>query len=334
MKSHRVVWPRKGVAEIEAFDTPKPAEHEVLLRTLVTLISPGTERAFFLGLPNAAAQFPLYPGYSNIAEVEQVGSAVALPVGARVATMAGHASHVILNAADCILVPANVDDEDAVFFTLATIALQAVRKARIELGESVLVIGAGLVGLLAAQLAKLAGGVPVVCVDREEKRLQFARALGIDHVMLSGDDLPAQVQAACGSGGARVVIEASGHPTAIPTAFACTARYGRVVLLGSTRGETESVNFYRDVHHKGLTVVGAHNGTRPQHDSAPGWWTLRDDEQVILKLMELGRLTIQPMVTHRFDWQDAPAAYDLLTQTDLSALGIILDWRDDEPQLA
>ena len=76
--------------------------------------------------------------------------------------------------------------------------------------------------------------------------------------------------------GPAVVIVATGYPDAIVSAFALAKQGGRVVLLGSTRGETDHVNFYRDVHKKGLVIIGAHDSTRPSLDSAAGWWTLSD----------------------------------------------------------
>ena len=100
-----------------------------------------------------------------------------------------------------------------------------------------------------------------------------------------------------------------------------------MVLLGSTRGDTEAVNFYRDVHIKGLTVLGAHESTRPQQDSAPGWWTHQADEDTALRLLASGRLVVDPLSTHRFAWKKAAAAYDTLARWEPGMLGTILDWQ-------
>ncbi|MBI4023898.1 MAG: zinc-binding alcohol dehydrogenase [Verrucomicrobia bacterium] len=329
MTSHRVVWVRKGVAEAQPFEVPSPGEGQALVRTSFSLISPGTERAFFLGLPNAVCEFPLIsPGYSLVGEVAQLGAKVeGLKIGQRVACSAGHAGHVVMNAGDCLPLPDGVSEEQAAFFNLITITLQGVRKARVELGEPVVVLGAGLIGLLAMRLAKLCGALPAICVDKDERRLEFARQFGADAVLAADDKLPEVLQRLCEPSGASVVIEATGSPQAIVQAFSLTRRLGRVILLGSTRGETERVNFYRDVHQKGLTVVGAHNSTRPPQDSHPGWWSMRDDFRVSLKLLATRRLELQSLITHRFPWQQIPQAYELLSQWDGNAQGMLLDWR-------
>jgi len=322
------MWPQKAVAVVQPFEVPTPKDNEVLVRTHATLISQGTERAFFLGMPNAAFPFPAPAyGYSNVGEIVQLGAKVeGLKVGQRVAAGAGHCSHHVIDAAFCNPVADSVSDEEAVFFNLITIAMQGVRKSRIELGEPVVVIGAGMIGLFAMQLSKLQGALPLVVVDKDESRLAFARKLGADATFVPSDRLPEEIQKACAPIGASVVIEATGFPQPIVQAFQLAKRFGRVILLGSTRGETDKVNFYRDVHQKGLTIVGAHNGTRPKQDNAPGWWTMADDWQTSLKLLEMKRLPVQPLITHRFAAKDAPKAYDLLARGDMSAQAMILKW--------
>lgn len=328
MQNYQVVWPEAGIATIEPCETPAPGPGQVLIRTRATLISPGTERAFFLGLPNTTQRFPQYPGYNNVGEVAAVGPDVTdWQVGERIATPTRHAAYVLAKATDGVRIPDGLPDERAAFFELGAIALQGVRKARIELGEAVIVIGAGLIGLLAMQLAKVQGAAPVITVDQDEQRLDFAHQAGADAVLMADSQLSAELSRLCGDQGPAVVIEATGHPAAIPTAFDLAGWCGRVILLGSTRGETEQVNFYRDVHKKGLTVIGAHNSARPTHDSRPGWWTRLADQQTAMKLLALDRLVIHPLITHRFTWQQAPQAYDLLKQWNKDALGLVLNWR-------
>lgn len=328
MANQRVVWPEEGVARVEVCDMPAPAPDQLLIRTRVSLVSPGTERAFFLGLPNTSQRYPQYPGYSVVGEVAAVGEAVTgWQAGQRLVCAAPHAAFVTVAAERCAPVPEELPDEKAAFFNLASIALQGVRKARVELGEPVAVLGAGLIGLLAAQLAQLSGGLPILSIDRDERRLDFARQVGVDAALPANGDLSAAVAEHCNGPGAAVVIEATGSPPAVPTAFALAVPGGRVVLLGSTRGETAQVNFYRDVHKKGLSVIGAHDIVRPAHESSPGFWTKADDYRVVLKLLAWQRLTIQPLITHRFAWQQAPQAYESLRQWESSALGMVLDWR-------
>jgi 2-desacetyl-2-hydroxyethyl bacteriochlorophyllide A dehydrogenase len=318
-----------NVVELEEYDTPAPGADELLIATRSSLISPGTERAFFLGMPNAKLVSPIVPGYSAVGDVLQVGEDVGgWQVGERVAVGGSHASHLVAKADVCVRLPDGLPEEAATFFNMAAIAMQGVRKARIELGEPAIVIGAGIVGLLAMQLARLNGALPVIIVDRDEGRLKLAADVGADAGVRADADTLATVSRLCDGDGAPVVIEATGNPAAILSAFQMAARWGRVVLLGSTRGVTEEVNFYRDVHVKGLTVIGAHNSLRPLKESSPGRWTAYDDQSLALRLIAHERLTVQPLITHRFPAREAVQAYELLKSPELTALGIILDWCD------
>lgn len=326
-RNAQVIFADAGVATIEEGAIPKPGPNQLLIRTRASLISPGTERAFFLGLPNTTQNYPMPAGYCNIGEVVGMGDQVTnWHLGERVASKGNHARYVTVDAATAQAVPAGLADEEATFFSLASIALQGVRKARIELGESVAVIGAGLIGLMTLQLARLQGALPTISIDQDEGRLDYASQSGADMMLVADGNVAHELAIQTDDKGAAVVIEATGYPDAILTAFACARPHGRVVLLGSTRGETSHVNFYRDVHRKGLTILGAHDVARPLIESSPGYWTQHDDQRVALELLARGRLNIKPYITHRFAWQNAPAAYEILRTWSKSALGIILDW--------
>ena len=110
-------------------------------------------------------------------------------------------------------------------------------------------------------------------------------------------------------------------------ALSCAAQCGRIVALGCARGLTDGINFYTDVHRRGVTIIGGHNCIRPEHDSYPGYWTLQDDRQTYLDLLASGRLMVQPLVSEVLSPQEAPAAYDRLASGTLEALGVVFDWR-------
>lgn len=324
----RVCWPERGQAELRALTLPPPKRGEVLIESEVTLISPGTERAFFLGLPNAQATFPYYPGYSNVGQVVAVGEGVeGMQSGDRVASGTGHASHVLARAERCWKVPDGLAPDEAIYFSLASIALQGVRKARIELGEAVLVIGLGLIGNLALQLARLQGAFPAMGVDPDAGRQEIARACGADACFGPAAETAEALAATAGGQGPAVVIEATGSPEVVNDAFALAGPHARVVLLASSRGTTET-NFYRDVHSKGLVVLGAHASTVPPHESSPGYWTRKDDTHTALRLLAAGRLRVGELTSERFPWREAPRAYELLGSWRKDVLGMLLQWRE------
>ncbi|MDE0687097.1 MAG: zinc-binding alcohol dehydrogenase [Candidatus Poribacteria bacterium] len=332
MKAQRVVWPDRAKVDIETFMLPPVGDDEVLVATQCTLISPGTERAFLLGLPNAQGRYPARPGYSNIGRIIEVGKAVTdCEIGDRVASTQGHTSHFVTSPSRLLKIASDaVPAEEAVFFNLGAIALQGVRKARIELGEATLVLGQGLIGLSAMQLSKLSGALPLIAADLTDSRLEISKRIGADHTFNPEDtDFSEQLGDATQGDGPAVVIEATGHPDAISTALAVAGQGARVVLLASTRGETPSVNFYRDVHKKGLILHGAHNSIRPRQESSPNFWTLEADSRLLLSLIAQKRFNVIPLISHRVPGEDAAKAYQFLMAWNPDLLGVVLQWNNN-----
>ena len=197
-RNYEVLFIEQGIADVRECEMPAAGPGELLVRASVSLISPGTERAFLLGLANTLPHYPQGTGYSHIGEVVEVGDGVeGWEVGDGVASQANHCMYGTVPALLCSPVPAGLSDERAAFFRLTSIAMQAVRKARIELGEPVAVIGCGLIGLLAMQLARLNGGLPVLSIDKDPRRLEFAAALNADAALPADDGLKAALVEQC-----------------------------------------------------------------------------------------------------------------------------------------
>jgi 2-desacetyl-2-hydroxyethyl bacteriochlorophyllide A dehydrogenase len=233
---------------------------------------------------------------------------------------------VITSEDELMIVPEGLSLDEATFFALGSIALQGIRKAYIELGESVVVLGQGLVGQLALQLAKLSGGMPVVGVDLYGHRLNLSSKNGADHVLNPLEvDLVEEIEKLTEGKGADVIIEATGNPEVIHNAFKLAGEYGRLIILGSPRGTSE-VNFYPEIHKKGIRIIGAHERTRPKHESYHGWWTQRDDSSLVLMLISSGRLNVRELITVKMGFREAPEAYVKLINEKDSVLGIVLDW--------
>lgn len=123
-----------------------------------------------------------------------------------------------------------------------------------------------------------------------------------------------------------VVIESTGMPEAITPALKAVRELGRVILLGSTRGES-TVNLYADVHRRGATVIGAHaTGSIPKHESRPGNWTWADEAQCFVTMLQYGRMALDPLITHRIPWNKAPDIYREILDWKTDPLGVILQW--------
>lgn len=310
----------KGKIELLDRELPPLGETDVLLRVRKSLVSPGTERAFILGLDNTTDNYPFRSGYSAVCTVAETGSAVTrFRPGDRVCCFGtSHQNFDVQPQEALVKVPDGVGDESAVFGSLGLICMQGVRKARIELGESCAVIGLGPIGQIALQLAKANGAVPVLGVDKAENRRSLAEECGAAGVFASCADMePDSVE---------VVIEGTGFPDAVQGALDIAAYGGRVSLLGSTRG-TCTLNVYRDLHKKGLTVTGAHVDRVPAADKSSGRWTRRQDLAAFLALLERGSLHMAPLITERCHHRDIlPLYYDKILRWDPGVVGAVIDW--------
>ena len=191
MKYFRAVFPEIRRCEIQPFELPNLGTREALIRIEVSLISPGTETIIFTGRhsnlqrPNPGwPRFPFEPGYSAAGRVVQIGSGVQeVKVGDRVALPTPHASHAIAEVLKLTLIPKDLPMEQATFTELGAIALNGVRIANIGLGDSVVVAGQGLIGLLATRMLKLSGAMPLLTADLCESRRALGVAYGADQVL-------------------------------------------------------------------------------------------------------------------------------------------------------
>lgn len=328
MKHHVLVSEEPGVIALKEFSVPEPGENEIQVKVHASLISPGTERAFVLNLDNTSGEYPMYPGYSSSGVVVKIGSRVTdFKVGDRIACHGiGHRSIGNIRQQRAAKLPDKVSYETAAFTSLGVIAMQGVRKARIELGESAMVFGLGIIGQLALQLARLNGAVPVIGVDRVQNRLELALRCGADAALNSADEQWLQLLNQKMDGmGPHVVIESTGVPEVISTAFETVRNYGRAVILSSTRGNS-TINFYRDVHKKGITIVGAHINANPNGDSRPGFWTWRDDATAFLTLLQYSKLNLEPLITERVAWQDIEGIYRDMLAWNSNMIGSLIRW--------
>lgn len=331
---HRVLWLAPRTVSVESFELREPRPGEVLVEAELSLISPGTERAFLLSLENAKSSYPATGGYSLVGRVAAHGEGVSTPpLGSRVVCPAPHASHALVAANRCVEVPEGLGSEEAAFFNLLAIALQGVRKARVELGEATVVFGCGLIGQCAMQIARLSGSTPVVGLDLNGWRREVAAHVSADTVLdPKTEAFPhalREVVAVAETNpheAPQIVIEATGYPDAILSAMSVAGWMGRVVLLGSSRGTTEQVNFYRDVHKKGLTLIGAHASTIPREESSPGRWTWRSNVATVLRLLAQRRLNVAPLITHRVPAKDAAHIYGQIADWQPDVLGAVLYW--------
>ncbi|HEU5416895.1 MAG TPA: zinc-binding alcohol dehydrogenase [Streptosporangiaceae bacterium] len=333
MLARHLVSRRPGQLALEEHDVPaQPPPGGIIARAAATAISPGTEVTMYLGravLRPADSTEPYYPGYSFAGVVVAAGEGAGFKPGDRVCGPLPHASLAAESRPERLarltVIPDGVSDPAAAMTQLGCIALNAVRLARLQLGDSVAVLGAGLVGLLACRFAHLSGARPVLAADPVASRRELARVFGAS---ASAD--PAELAARSGNGvpqtGFDVVFEASGTPQGVLQAMRLAARGGRVVLLGSTRGLVDGFDPYDDVHRKGVTVIGAHVSTAPAAATLADRWTEAANRRYLLGLLRDRVVEVSPLITDTIAPRDAGAMFADLARAPGGRLGVIIDW--------
>ena len=339
MENIGIVFTKPGTAELVALPMPSPKSGEVLVRLVRSTISSGTERANLTGVsdnatsvysacPDGQVTWPRRGGYSSAGIVEAVGDGVtAVSPGDRVAvSWSTHQRYVCMPEKRVYRLPQSVSFEDAALTHISTFPMGAIRKCRLEIGESALVMGQGVLGQLAVVLLKAAGAVPVIAADPVPAKRERALALGADFAFdPMASDFAEKVKSVADAGrkvndgrvadvGAKVVVEVTGNGGALDTALDAIAPFGRLALLGCTRDSNFRINYYRKVHGRGVTLVGAHTDARPDAQSSAGWWTTRDDAQAFLKLLAYGRISLDGFVAEVHEPEECGEVYARLAK--------------------
>lgn len=331
----QIAFTKVNTAELLDVPRPEVTPGTVCVRTCYSALSAGTERANITGDPNCGGArgnlkpWPRILGYSVSGIVDSVGEGVTdLKPGDRVLGVWGqHQQYNVYPRENVIpILYDDIDLKDAALAFISAFSLAAIRKTGLEIGESCLVVGLGLLGQLAAQYARIGGAQPVIAVDFSEERRKLAMSLGANFAFDPADPaLAEKVKAVTEGHGANCVVEVTGNPDALNTALLCTARFGRVALLGCTRVPT-TVNFYNDVHWPGITLIGAHTRARPEHESSRGWWTTQDDCLAALRLLHAGTLNLAGVIHEVHPPEDCPQVYARLVAGKGFPIGVVWDW--------
>lgn len=282
---------------------------------------------------------PLPLGYCNVGIVQDNGG-TAFEVGSRVISNGNHAEIVRVPKNLCAVIPDNVDDESAAFTVLAAIAMQGVRIANPTIGETVVVTGLGLIGLITVQLLR-ANGCRVLGIDFDSSKCAMAREFGAETVDLSqGEDAIAKANAfSRGQGVDAVIITAStkSNDPVSHGANMCRQR-GRIVLVGVVGLELSRADFYeKEISFQVSCSYGPGRYDTEYEEKGTDYplgfvrWTEQRNFEAVLDLMSSGALDMKPLISHRFEIDDAIDAYKCLD--DRSSLGILLNYSSNADDL-
>ena len=334
MKAKGVYAVAKDTVEIREFDVDEAQiePNRMLVKTLYSAISPGTEMDCVSGKESGWFHFSQQLGYCSVVEIVAAGEAVSdYAKGDVVLTQTSHASHHVIDA-DLIRtkVRASIPPNIAVWTHMALISMTALRASRADLGDTAVVLGQGIVGNFAAQLFR-AQGCRVIAVDRIASRLDIAKRCGIEMVVdASAEDAVEVVKKLTDGRGAEIIVEATGIAAVALNAIGMAAQNAEMVQLGTPRGsyEADVAPLLRAVHRASpnLTMKGAHGGSIPAAPNQFMKHSLARNARIILDMIERGELHVEPLLTRTMKPEEAPQAWQDLRDHPESVLGITIEW--------
>ena len=360
--------------ELEVAEVPVPVVRSghMLIRTRCSLISSGTERMLVSfaksGLISKAMQQPdkvrqaidkiktdgLIPtihsifarldeplplGYCNCGVVLEVGGGVdGFKAGDRVASNGPHAEIVCVPQNLCVKIPDNVSDEEGAFTVLASIGLQGIRLIKPSFGETIVVFGLGLIGLLCVQMLKSCG-CKVIGVDLDRNKLELARKFGAEIVGLPGGAEPVSTAMVYSNnkGVDGVLITASAKQDSIvhQAAQMCRKR-GRIVLVGVVDLNLDRADFYeKELSFQVSCSYGPGRYDRNYEEGGQDYpygfvrWTEQRNFEAVLNSLSSGDLDVNDLISERIPQVHADKAYKMLTE-DTSKMALILTYPAEE----
>jgi 2-desacetyl-2-hydroxyethyl bacteriochlorophyllide A dehydrogenase len=314
-------------------DTDIP-DGKVLIRTMYSTISTGTELACISGKER---WFPLpgVPGYSAVGQIVGVGAGVSeFECGDLVFCNGKHAQMQYCQAVGesmyMIKLPKGIELCVAPYIRMAGIAITGIRNSDIEIGDKVMVIGLGLMGNFAAQLAKMQGA-DVLCVEPCDNRIEIARQCGLKNVVSPKDsEFDVKVKDFTNGKGMNTVIDATGNPAVIMSHYKYVGYKGELILLGSPRGsfETDVTGILRQVHTfaTDITIKGAHENRFPTQETMFLKHSRIRNIKIVAELIRNGSLVVKPMISLLAKPEEVALAYDRLKNHADEYMSITFDW--------
>ena len=337
MNTKQIIFTKPYVAELLDAECLPPKEREVTVCLEYSAISSGTEKANLIGMRNGIrvsedqeAIFPRTVGYSAAGIVTATGADVkSVNVGDRVIVFWGkHKKNITVSENNVLKIPDEVTSPEASMALISTFPLAAIRKVKLEIGESAMVMGLGILGIFAIQELRAAGAYPVIAVDPIKERRDFALKMGADFALDPKDDNFTKNVIDLSRGGVNVCVEVTGLGEGLIQALDCMKRFGRVALLGCTRSSKFEIDYYGKVHGRGISLIGAHTMARPKSESSPGLWTDRDDLTAVLDLIKGKRLNFKDMICEIHSPIEARQVYERLASDKNFPVGVLFDWRN------
>ena len=319
-------------ASFDEVPTPDCDSNGLLVRATTSAVSVGTEIRVFRALPvDDEGQFlheqipfelPTENGYSLLGEIVEVGSEIdGFAVGERIFTGAPQRQYAAIPVTQAVKIPGRVSDDEAAFLNILEVAHKAIRQANPPMGGNIAIVGQGVVGLSALAYLR-AWGCRIAVIDPDESRLAISREMGADLAIATSDEASIkQVTAFFDGDGADVVIEAASKWAAIETAMHLARTDGTVLVVSRN---TENPQF----NPVGHPFLGKRLNLQTTYGHQPDGqrWDRARSMALTVDLLARRRLNIQPMITHRFRWNELPDVYRRFHEAESGLVGAVIDW--------
>jgi len=330
VKTKAVVFPEANKFEIIEVPLREMGPRDMLVETLVTAISPGTERWILFG-KHLGTKFPCIPGYQRIGIVKKCGEEVkAFKVGdivygggyeggySNIVPMWG--AHIGLSVNDWTAyrflsssLPDQFELEALSYGIVASVATRGIRFCNVKEGEKILVIGAGFIGICAAQLALRKGAKPVL-LEKDPERVEFAKKLGFNAFNVDEEDLDEKLRKYAPEG-FDVLYDTAGHAKTT-NRMVRHMKYQGIILLQSQYFDLERCALDLDqIKIRELTMRTTCG--------------IRDEDWLeTINYIKNRYIQINPLITHRLNYTDALEGYKMLSAGKPFNLGIIFYWSE------
>jgi 2-desacetyl-2-hydroxyethyl bacteriochlorophyllide A dehydrogenase len=334
VRKYYVVGPRQLTLQEEEVGEPGPGQ--VLIRTRMSALSVGTEVWRYLNGGHYGGEGSAC-GYNSAGEVVAVGPGVThLSPGDLTFAPEPHADFLLVDAGRAIRLPPGLDLEAAVFSYLPTLGLHALRLGGYQAGGNVLVVGQGVVGVLAAMVARMVGA-RLVALEPDTARRRLAAQAG-GHLVLDPGESSSdeQVSRVFGALGPDVIVETSQAWSGLAAAIRLARQETRIAIVGIYRSDPSAevghdllraTFMNRDrFHNQHVRFIGCSNDPADDYPVGVARWTVQRNMQYIAEQIAAGLLAPARAITHRFRWDQLEDVYERFANGDRTMVGVVLSW--------
>ncbi len=335
MKSLNFMYPEARKVEIWEQDVAPMGENDVLCQAETSLMSVGTEIICLRGIFDPGTnwydwvKYPFTPGYSMVAKILETGKNVTkFKAGDRVFVPAKHHQYFVASEDRLDPIPEEISSEEAAWTEIGRITSNGIRKLQVQMGDFVVMIGAGIIGQMAMQFAKVCGATRIVCIDTDPLNFRLAKAkelVATDTLRMTAAEATDIIREMTEGRMADVVIDATGHPETLAQACPLTRKFGKLLILGDCPTPSKQP-LGPGVISNFLNLYGVHSSTLADTYNWFYPYTPHTSRKIIHDLMLQGRLNVKDLITRRADPREAPEIYMGMVDGVRPELGVIYDW--------